>query len=160
MKQIFSWLLFIFGEAILVAGFILLRGESPDNVLMMNIVVASIVYFLIFYGFRTPWIDLRDKSGRQVGSMGIKWFTIGVYALFAVAGIVCSYLIEALAFTTLLIIHCVLIFFMLLGLLAARHAEDKVQEVYRQQSNSPDGVGDRPLSSFVRENREQQSMKQ
>jgi small-conductance mechanosensitive channel len=158
-KQILSWLLLLFGEAIIVAAFILFRGGAEDNVFVMNIVVASIVYLLIFFGFRVPWIDLRDKSGRQVGALGISWFATGWYAVFAIAAMICGR-VFLLTFTIQLIIHSVLLFLLLLGLFFSRHAADKVQDVHRQQSENHDGVGDRPLSSFVQNNREQQNIKQ
>jgi hypothetical protein len=153
-KQILSWLLILFGEAIIVAAFLLFRGAAADNVLVMNIVVTSIVYLLIVFGFRVPWIDLSDRSGRQVGAMGVRWFAIGWYVLPAIAAMICGRVL-ALTFTVQLIIHCVLLFLLLGGLLAARHSADKVEDVYRQQKEAPDGVGDRPLSSFVKENRNQ-----
>ena len=157
-KQILSWLLLLFGEAIIVAAFLLFRGGAADNVFVMNIIVTSIVYLLIFFGFRIPWDDTRDKSGRRIGALGISWFATGWYAIFAVAAMVCGK-VFLLAFTIQLIIHCSLLFLLLLGLLLSRHAADKVREVHRQQKENPDGVGDRPLSSFVRENRERQSKK-
>jgi hypothetical protein len=153
-KQILSWLLLLFGEAIIVAAFLLFGGGAEKSVFVMNIVVTSLVYFLIFWAFKAPWIDLRDKSGRQAGALGIRWLVTGLYALFAVAAMVCGALFS-LAFTVQLIIHAALLFLLLSGLSFSRHAADKVREVYRQQGESPDGVGDRPLSSFVHNNREQ-----
>ena len=43
--NIYSLLLGIFGQGIIIAGFLLFRGSCPDNILWLNISVNSIVFW-------------------------------------------------------------------------------------------------------------------
>jgi hypothetical protein len=139
-KQIFSWLLFLFGEAILIASFVLFRGETPDNILVMNIVVSTIVYALLFFNYRAPWIDLKDKSQKQIGAIGISWFVAWFYAIAAIVVMLAANLVLGLSFTVQLIIHCVLLFFLVLGILLSLRASDKVAEIYQTETANRSGI--------------------
>ena len=142
VRNLLSWLLFIFGEAIIITAFILFRGNTPDDILTMNIIVSSLVYGLFFFNYGTPWIDLKDKSQKQVGAMGINWFAAFSYAIFAIGVIVISSFVYELSFTVQLIIHCVLLFFLLLSLLFSRISAGKVQEVYQQEVKNRGGINE------------------
>ncbi|MDR2773672.1 MAG: hypothetical protein LBC19_02815, partial [Tannerella sp.] len=105
-KNIFSWLLLLFGEAIIIAAFILFRGNTPDNIPVLNIAVGSLVYGLLFCNFRAPWIDLKDKSQKETGAIGISWFAVWFYAIAAVGVMLAANLAYELSFTVQLLIHC------------------------------------------------------
>ena len=138
-RTILSWLLLLFGEAIIIAAFVIFRGNTPDNILIMNIVVTSIIYVLFYFNFRAPWIDLKDKSQKQIGAIGISWFVAWSYAIVAVVVMLAANLVFPI-FTTQLIIHCVLLFFLFMGILLVRHSADKVKEVYQQETAHRSGV--------------------
>lgn len=139
-KNTLSWLLLFFGEAIIISAFILFRGETADDILTLNIVVSTIVYGMIFLSFRTPWINLKDKTQKQVGALGIRWYIIWLYAVCAIVTMIAANIALELVFTTQLIIHCTLLFFLFLGMLASRHSADKVKEVYEQQTAHRHGI--------------------
>jgi hypothetical protein len=139
-KNILSWLLLLFGEAIIIAAFILFRGNTPDNILVLNIVVSTLVYGLFFCNFRAPWIDLKDKSQKQIGAIGISWFAMWFYAIAAVVAMLVANLAYELSFELQLIIHCGLLFFLLLFVLFSRHSADKVAEVYNEQTANKNGI--------------------
>jgi hypothetical protein len=139
-KNILSWLLLLFGEAIIIAAFILFRGSAPDNILIMNIVVSSLIYGLFFCNFRAPWIDLQDKTQKQIGAIGIFWFATWSYAIAAIGFMLVANLHYDLAFVTQLIVHCVLLFSLLLWMLLSRHSADKVAEVYYEQTANRNGI--------------------
>lgn len=141
-KKILSWLLLLFGEAIIITAFILFRGETPTNILVLNIVVGSLVYGLFFLNYGAPWIDLKDKSQKQVGALGIGWFTTWLYAISAIVTMVAGYFVPGLTFTVQLIIHCVLLFFLLLGMWFSNHAAGKVEEVYHAETQSRNGINE------------------
>ena len=135
-KKLLWYLLLLFGEAIIVAGFILFRGNTPDDILTLNIVVSSIIYGLFFLNYRIPWIDLEDKSHKQVGALGISWFFTWIYAILAIAVMVAAKFLFDLPFSTQLIINAVLLFFVLLGIWFSSHAADKVSEVHKQETQN------------------------
>lgn len=141
-KNILSWLLLLFGEAIIIAVFILFRGNTPDDILVLNIVVGSLVYGLFFCNFRAPWINLQDKTQQQIGTIGISWFATWFYAIAAIGFMLAANIAFELSFTTQLIVHCVLLFFLFLWLLLSRHSGDKVREVYQQETFNSNGISE------------------
>jgi hypothetical protein len=135
MRNVLSWLLLLFGEVIIITAFVLFRGNLTDPILVMNIVVSSVIYGLFFLNFRAPWIDLKDKSQQRVGALGISWFSVWLYAFLAIATMVVANIFYILDFNIQLIIHCGLLFFLLLGLLLSQHAADQVKAVYDQEQS-------------------------
>jgi hypothetical protein len=139
-KKILSWLLLLFGEIILIAAFVLFRGKTPDNILVMNIAVSTIVYILFFFNYSAPWIDLKDKSQKQIGAIGISWFVTWFYAVAAIAVMLAANVAIELSFNVQLIIHCVLLFFLALGILLSRHSSDRVREIYQTETAGRNGI--------------------
>jgi hypothetical protein len=139
-KNILSWLLLLFGEAIIIAAFVLFRGSMPDNILVLNIAVSSLVYWLFFCNFRAPWIDMQDKTQKQVGAIGISWFATWSYAVAAIGFMLAANLKYDLSFTFQLIVHCGLLFFLFLWFLLSQHSADKVAEVYHEQTAQRSGI--------------------
>ena len=145
-KKILSWLLLLFGEAIIITAFILFRGSTPDNILVLNIVVSSFIYGLLFLNHQIPWIDLKDKSQKQIGALGISWFSTWTYAILAIATMLVLNLAYERSFTIQLIIHAVLLFFLLLGILFSRHSSDKVKSVYEQETANRNGINEMKIA--------------
>jgi hypothetical protein len=139
-KQIISWLALLFGEALIIAIFILFRGNLDDNVLVLNIVVASVIYGLFFVDILVPWIDFHDKSQRSVGSMGVRWFATWIYAIVAIAVMVAANIYSNWGFSTQLVVHGVLLFFLILGFLGFLHVSDKVVQVHQTETSNRDGI--------------------
>ena len=135
-KKILSWLLLLFGEALIIAAFIIFRGETADNIFILNIIVSSVIYASFFVDILVPWIDFSDKSQRQIGSLGLRWFFVFFYAILAIATMICCNRVYNLPFATQLIIHGILFFLLLLGLLGAIHSGDKVKRVYEQDTEN------------------------
>jgi len=134
-KKLLSWLLLLFGEALIIAAFIVFRGETADNIFILNIIVSSVIYASFFVDILVPWVDFNDKSQKQIGSLGLRWFFVFFYALFAIATMICSGIYN-LPFATQLIIHGILFFLFLLGLLSAIHSRDKVEQVYEKETEN------------------------
>jgi uncharacterized membrane protein YiaA len=139
-RKTLSWLLLFWGEAIIITAFILFRGNTPDDILTLNIVVSSLIYGLFFLNYRIPWIDVKDESQKQVGTLGINWSITWFYAILAIATMVCGNLAYNFAFTTQLIIHCTLLFFLFLSMFGARRAADKIQDIYEVETKNRSGI--------------------
>lgn len=138
-RKILSWAALLAGEALLIAAF-LLWGKYEQNVLILNIVVASIVYMLSALDMLFPWIDIKERAQRRIGSISIWWTTISVYSIAAIILILfCSNL---WAFSTLLLVHAALLVILVLGLLASMSVADVVGEVYEEQQQQRAGVDD------------------
>lgn len=133
-KKILSWLLLIAGEAILVSTFILFKGETPQEIFLTNVIVSSIIYLLIFTSYGKPWVDLNDKSQKQIGFLGISWTAIWLYTILAIAVMIIGNIVLNWTFQIQIIVHSILIFLLLIGMFAASHTSDKVKEIYQNEN--------------------------
>ncbi|HIZ87003.1 MAG TPA: hypothetical protein IAC03_02450 [Candidatus Coprenecus pullistercoris] len=140
-KTVLSVIALLLGEAVIIGGFFLWRGEdTPDNIFALNIVVSSIVYCLCFVDVLFPWIRQKDASGRQVGSLGLRWTVTGLYALSAICAMLILNKAMDAAFLTQLIVHAILIFLLILGFVAVFQSSGKVAEVHSVQTGQRQGV--------------------
>lgn len=139
LKTVLSWIAFVVGEAVIVAAFYLWLGDLQTEIFALDLTVTTIIYFLSFIDMLFPWLRTGDKSHRIFGSMGIRWFTVGLYSLLAIAAMVVSGMLE-LEFTTRLIIQCALLFLLLLGFVAIVNSSDRVANVHREQAVRIAGV--------------------
>ena len=64
-KKIYSLLALFIGQAILVSAFIIFAAHWETSILVLNILVASLVYGLCFAQIALPWIHLSDPSQKQ-----------------------------------------------------------------------------------------------
>ena len=141
-KKILSFIALLGGEAIIIAAFLLFRGSLATDILVLNIVVSSVIYGLLFLDILVPWINLNDKQGKKVGSLGVRWLFTWLYAIAAIAVMLVGNLACEWSFALQIIIHCVLLFFLILGLVASLHSGDKVQEVYQQETFNRNGINE------------------
>jgi len=139
-RTLLSWLALLGGVAIIVAAYIIWRGEAPANILTLNIVVTTFLWCLLFVDILVPWVDWSDASHRTIGSTGVRWFFTWTYIILAVGAIVMCNTVWKASFNLQLIIHCALIVGLVLGIVAVLHTSDKVAEVYAQEKTLRSGV--------------------
>ena len=138
-RKILSFAAIIAGEAILVAIF-LLWSKYEQDVLILNMVVASIAYLLLACNFLFPGLDCKEPTQKRIGSIGIWWTTMSLYA--AAVFVVILLFSNLFSFATLVIIHAVLLLGLVLGLIASMRASNVVSEVYVEQKQQRAGVDD------------------
>ena len=136
-KTILSAVALIFGEAIIIAAFFLWKGEAPDNIFVLNLIVSSLIYCLFFVDVLVPWID---KAGKRVGTLGLRWAVTWLYAALAIVAMLLFNLVFNAAFGLQLIIHCCLVFFAALGFIGVMHASGKVAEVHDGEVSDRKGM--------------------
>lgn len=137
--NLLTWILFIVGEALVIAGFCLFGRGLPDNIYYLDLTVSTVVYILLFLNFGRPMVSLSDESGKDVGSLGINWTFSTAYALLAVACMIALPYWE-LGFKYQFIAQAVLLFFLIMGMVFGRESADKVGEVYRRQQAMTGGL--------------------
>lgn len=142
IKKILSIIALLGGEAIIIAAFLLFRGSLPIDIFVLNIVVSSIVYGLFYLDILVPWIKLNDKAGRKVGSLGVRWFITWFYSVLAISIMLVGNITYGWSFSLQIIIHSVLFFLLILGIIASLHSGDKVQEVYQQEAFNRNGINE------------------
>lgn len=133
MKKILSWILWIVGEALLILAFLQFGHNINNNNLLLNIIISSIVYSLYFIDLLFPMVDLKDKTYKKIGSLGIKWLITFLYSIIAIGLILYFGLSNPIGLTSQIIIHAILVFILVLGLYAAFSSENKVVEIHDEQ---------------------------
>jgi len=139
-KKIFSLLLVIFGEALIILCFLHFGRNVQTEILTLNIVVSSIIYCLLFIDIIVPWVNFKDKSQKTIGSIGLRWFFTFFYMLLAIGAMVVFNSVKPIHFTNQIIIQGILFFFLLLGFFMAFSSSDKVREVYVEEKQNRDRV--------------------
>lgn len=139
-KKILSWVSLLLGEVLIIAGFILFGEYLEKNTLVLNIVIASIIYSLFFTDILFSWINLGDKSQRKIGAIGVRWIFTWLYTLLAIATMVVCNLLLNLSFPVQLFVHGILIFILLLGFIAVISVSSKTKEVFTQENSNRNGI--------------------
>lgn len=139
-KKILSWVSLLLGEVLIIASFILFGESLEKNTLVLNIVIASIIYSLFFTDILFSWINLGDKSQRKIGAIGVRWIFTWLYTLLAIATmVVCNLLLNS-SFPVQLFVHGILIFILLLGFIAVISVSNKTKEVFTQENSNRNGI--------------------
>ncbi len=137
MKKILSYLLFAIGLGIIITSFYYFAPtDSKREVLILNMVITSFIYFLFFIDVLIPMVNFKDKSQAKIGSLGIRWLVTILYTLFAV-GLMLFFTFgwEAKSGTQI-ILHSILAFLTLLGLFSAMVLSSKVENVFHEEQKS------------------------
>lgn len=129
-KKMFSLFIALFGEALIILGFLHFGKKLESEILKLNIVISSIIYSLVFVDFIFPWVNLKDKAQKHIGSIGLRWFFTYLYLAIAIGAMVIFNTVKPIHFINQIIIHGVLFFVVLLGLFLAFSSSDKDKEVY------------------------------
>ncbi|MBI9041680.1 hypothetical protein [Lutibacter sp.] len=139
-KKIFSLLLVIFGEALLILCFLHFGRNVQTEILTLTIVVSTITYSLLFIDIFVPWVNFKDKSQKTIGSIGLRWFFTFFYMLLAIGAMIVFNSVKPIHFTSQIIIQGILFFFLLIGFFLAFSSSDKIQEVYVEEKLNRDRI--------------------
>lgn len=132
-KKILLILILLFGEAVIIVGFLHFGRDLDSNILALNIVVCSLIYSLYFIDIFIPIIDLKSSHKKTVGSLGIRWFTVILYTITAISAMVILNITYSFPFFSQLIIQCALLFVLAGGIFLSLIAADKVKKVYEEE---------------------------
>jgi hypothetical protein len=142
VKRIFSLLLIIFGEAFIIICFLLFWQNIQIEILVLNIIVSSLIYCLLFIDIIIPWVDFKDKSQKTIGSIGLRWIITFFYMLLAIGTMIFLNTENTTDFIYQLIFHGVLFFLLLLGLFFSFSSAEKVKEAYEEEKQTRDHIND------------------
>jgi len=141
-KKIFSILLVLVGEFLIIISFIYFGNNLSSEILTLDIVVSSVIYSLFFIDVLFPMIDFNDKSQKVIGSMGIRWFTSLLYKLSALGVMIAFMLTKPVDFDSQIIIQGILFFLLLLGFFSAVSSSGKVEDTYVKEKQILNRVED------------------
>ena len=140
MKNILSWLTLIGGEALIIAAFIIWKGNMPTDTHILSLVIVSLVYLLITVDVISPLVNLTDRSQKQIGSLGVRWTVTYIYAFLAIGAVVLCNWVYEVGFKYQMLIHGALIILLLLGITGVLHTADKVAEISEHETRMESGL--------------------
>ena len=103
-KKMFSLFIALFGEALIILGFLHFGKKLESEILKLNIVISSIIYSLVFVDFIFPWVNLKDKAQKHIGSIGLRWFFTYLYLAIAIGAMVIFNTVKPIHFINQIII--------------------------------------------------------
>lgn len=139
-RTILSRVAVVAGEAVIIAAFFIWQGNTPDNIFWLNLIVATIVYCLLFIDVLIPWVDFRDKARRRISSLGLIWFVTGLYALFSVGFMLLAGPAFSWPFEVQLIGQCSLVVLLAFSFAGVMHASAKVVEIHGREESHKAGI--------------------
>jgi len=132
-KKIFSILLLLFGEVLIIIGFLYFGKNLDPKILGLNIVVSTIIYALLFVDVLFPWVDFKDKSHKTIGSLGLRWVFTFFYMLLAISLMLVFNIVKPIDVYAQMIIQAVVFFLLLLGLYSAISSFQKVEDIFVEE---------------------------
>ncbi len=135
-KKIYSFILLLFGEILIIVSFLYFGKNLSSDLLILNTIVSSIIYLLWFIEKFIPIIDLKDKSQKEVASLGLKWIFTVLYAIAAIGVMVFFNIVKPLEISAQIIFHTILFFFLLVGLYFVYYTSHKVLEVFIEEKKN------------------------
>ncbi|WP_448823209.1 hypothetical protein [Capnocytophaga sp.] len=142
IRRKLSLIALVLGEILLITAFLLLGTNLATNILILNIVVASLVYALFFIDVLFPWIHLGKQQPIEVGSLGVRWFFTWIYAFAAIGVMLCANIFFSWFFVLQFVIQATLIFLLILGMIAVLSAADRVGEVPISENSIGSGISE------------------
>ncbi len=141
-KSVMTWLIAIAGEALIVAAFLMFFSDLlPSDVLVLDVFVASVVYWLFFIDLIKPWTPENDPSQKRASSLGVRWFFTILYDIAAIAAMI-FFAVVLLPFKVQLLVQLALLLFVLLGLLLASRTAARTQKIWQDEQQQRAGRED------------------
>jgi hypothetical protein len=135
----------LLGQLVLIGGFMLIRQLFTVDILCLDIVVASIAYWLLGLSMIRRPINPHDESDSDVAGLGIKWQSTIFYSLTAiivmVAGVAMhnseySYLAT---FSVQAFVQALLLVLLFGGLLFSKMSTAKAKQIYQREQQLASG---------------------
>ena len=126
-RKILSWLALALCEGLMIAAFIIFRGDTPTNVLVLNITVCTIILGVISPDFFIPW---DDKHTANLGCMGVRWTVTTIYSIAAIA---VMFLLHEHPFKLQLLVQGGLLVALLIGIVAMLRTREQISNVYEAE---------------------------
>lgn len=147
MKNTFlSAIMLIFGLSLIGYLSFVCIPESlfTQEVRILDSVAIAVVFGLWMYTFWKRPVNLKDKSSKEVGGLGLKWTTITIYSILTLLFIGITIYVKlkngnSLSFEWQALIQGVFLFILLGGLIAGSSAESQVKQVYNDEQRKKEG---------------------
>lgn len=132
-SRIMSYILLLAGEALIIISFLYFGKNAEPDARTLNIVITSIIFLLLSSDLVFPWINLKDKSQKTIGGLGIRWLSIIFYVILAILAMLFMNVFRNFEIKTQILIHSILLIGLFGSLVQVVTIADKIAEVYTEE---------------------------
>lgn len=140
--SLFSILLLLGGEALLVAAFLIWFPQWPSDILALNIVVASAVWIALTAGMLSPLFSSTPGADGSLPGLGLRGATVTIYTILALTGMVVMNRGEMTVFRYQALYQAAVFLLMLCGILFSVFTSQRAAETEDVYSRQRGGVED------------------
>ena len=131
-RTILAAIVLLIAEAVIVYAMLLIPIPIPIRVRILDMVVLSIVLWMVGYDLFRPLVNLVVKNPPEVGSLGVRWTGQILYLLFAI-GFAIIGVVYPIPFIYQLLGQALLVGLLLLNYYFAMHAAEMVKKVGKRE---------------------------
>lgn len=139
--RIFPLLVALAGQILIASVFFYFIPSEmmAANERALDFVVVSIAFWLWAVYFDATPINFKDKSQKQIGSLGVRLVTVGWYSTLAILFVIYNIIekfvedFPPVSFKIQLLVQCILLFFLLLAFLFTGEARRQTELVYNEE---------------------------
>lgn len=131
-RTILAAIVLLIAEAVIVYAMLLIPIPIPIRVRILDMVVLSIVLWMVGYDLFRPLVNLAVKNPPEVGSLGVRWTGQILYLLFAI-GFAIIGVVYPIPFIYQLLGQALLVGLLLLNYYFAMHAAEMVKKVGKRE---------------------------
>lgn len=131
-KQVYRLVALLLGYAIIIGAFILWCGFLPSDVMILDMVMLCVIFSVFAEVFFLPMVNLGNKSHKEVGMMGVRYWCLFLFAMVSI-GVMVLGAVYHFSFLSQLIGQLVAVFILLMGKVSALHLGEKVERRYHEE---------------------------
>lgn len=131
-RTILAAIALLIAETFIVCAMLLIPIPIPTRVRILDIVVLSIVLWMVGYDLFRPLVNLAVKNPPEVGSLGVRWTGQIIYILFAI-GFAIIAIVFSIRFTYQLLGQVLFLGLLILNYYFAIHAAEMVKKVSKRE---------------------------
>lgn len=120
----------------------------PDNIRWLDFAVMTVIIAIFTGNVLYPFIDLSDKSHKEVAALGLRWSATGWYSALAFLFMLCNIIFawqnggKACSFSLQIIVQAAFLLFFMMGLVSSQAAMRKTQAVFNDEKDIMRGKAD------------------
>lgn len=150
-KTVYAIIAAALGEAIVIALNIIFRGDLPQDILILNIVVSTLIYMSSAWVYFIKLDRSDDKVGTWVGTLGVNLWGFNLYSLLALIALLAMNLhviVDQYSNTYPVdikyqfLVHGILLLFLVTTRFFSKTVEGQVKNVYEKEEALKSGLGD------------------
>ena len=136
LKNLYLVIILLLGEGIIITAFNYYSEGYDRNLVLSNMAVASLIFWIFAIELMNPIINLKDETQAAVGGIGIRWVFLFIFVAGSIAIMVNSFNSKDSELTKFWLFEAALLMLLVLGLYFSRTVTEKVAQVYHEEKKN------------------------